>query len=173
MTSNYCFATSAVTSHNFTNQEIIDSNGFQVTVDVVFSEHENSEITIGVGQELGFDPNNFAPSNNADATVTVRDNEVEVQVFEAGVLVSSTTHATPIPAAFIENVKVDVETSSFAAASPAQLKVYVNDNPNYVPSTAFHWDGGANHIEVRGGAGVPDFDLGLPIEIDNLDIRPR
>ena len=72
----------------------------------------------------------------------------------------------------VENIQIDVETDSFFSGSPGVLHVYLNGNGSYVPPTAFTWDGGSNHIELRGGLGSSATNSGW-VELDNLIVRTR
>jgi hypothetical protein len=170
--SNYCNASSALTMHSFDGTEVRDAGGFTVAFDVIWSDIESSEITVGIGEELGNDPVHFLPSATADVTVSFRENEIEVRVYESGILQGGGTHPTTIAASELEHVRVDVQTDSFAAGSPATLRVYVNSNGSFVPEIPFNWDGGSNHIELRGG-GDSSTGNSIWVELDNLQIRTR
>ncbi len=166
----FCSGTSAVTEHSFTDIEIINAGGFQVSADIAWSDHPTSNLAIGIGEEAGSDPFNFNPTPSLDAIVDVYDSEIVVRIFDFGVITSVSTYPMPITTAGLDNVTVDVQTSSFAAGSPATLMVYINGNPNFVPPIDFTWDGGSNHIEIRGGTTT---NTDAMVALDTLAIRPR
>ena len=143
-------------------------------MDVASAAAVNSVLTIGVGEELGTDPTVFYPHLTADAIVNVRDNDVQVLLYDGGTNTLNTSHTMPVAAQFLENVTVDVITDSFAAGANATLNVIINGDPNLVPPVSFTWDGGSNHIEVKGSAGVGTNGGGINyVEIENLTISPR
>ena len=166
----YCFGTSAVTERSFTDIEIIDAGGFQVSADIAWAGHPDSNLAIGIGEEAGNDPSNFNPIPSLDAIVDVYEGEIVVRIFDNGSATSVTAYPMPVPTTALTSVTLDVQTDSFAPGTPATLSVYINGNPNYVPPTGFTWDGGSNHIEVRGGSTA---NTAAFVALDNLTIRPR
>jgi len=123
---------------------------------------------------LGPDPTNFQPHLTADAIVNVRDNEVQVLLYEGGTNTRNSPYTTPIPMLFVDNITIDVATDSFAAGANATLNVIVNGDPNLVPPIDFIWDGGGNHIEVKGSAGNATNGGGTNyVEIENIAISTR
>ena len=174
LTSDWCNGTSVVTMQSFDSPEIMNAGGFKVSVDVTTANDPNSAVSIGIGAEIGFDPNEFDPTLTADAIVTVRDNQLDVAVYDNGALVASSSYLTPFEVRFIDDFTVDVATSSFAPGAPATLAVIINGDPNFAPLINFNWDGGQNHIELRGSAGEIVEGTGpFKIALDNLSISPR
>jgi len=170
----WCWGTSAVTEHDFSDTVITDAGGFVVSAEVASAAATNSVVTIGIGEEMGTDPSDFYSHLTADAIVNVRDNEVQVLLYEGGTITRNSSYATPIPARFLSNVTVDVVTDSFAAGATATLNVIVNGDPNLVPPVDFTWDGGSNHIEVKGSAGDATNGGGINyVEYEGLTISPR
>lgn len=170
----WCWSTSVLTDYSFTDQSITDAGGFIVSVDVASAAAVNSVVTIGIGEEAGSDPLNFYPHLTADAIVNVRDNEIQVVLYDSGNVVLNNTFPTPIAAQFIENVSLEVITDSFGPEAPATLIVSVNDDPEFAPPIDFTWDGGSNHIEVKGTAGVATNGGGINyVEYDGVTISTR
>lgn len=170
----WCWGTSALTYHSFTDTEITDAGGFTVSADVASAAAVNSVVTIALGGELGTDPTVFYPHLTADAIVNVRDNDVQVLLYEGGTNTRTSSYTTPIAAQFIENVTLDVVTDSFAAGAAATMNVIINGDPNLVPPIDFTWDGGSNHVEVKGSAGNATNGGGVNyVEIESLAINPR
>jgi len=168
----WCWGTSALTNHSFTDSAITDAGGFTVSVDVASAAAPNSVLTIGLGGEIGTDSSNFYPHLTADAIVNVRDNDVQVLLYEGGTNTRTSSFTTPIPALFLQNVTLDVATNSFAAGAAATMTVIVNGDPNLVPPIDFTWDGGSNHIEVKGSAGNASNGGGINyVEVEGLTIE--
>ncbi len=167
----YCFGTSAVTSHSFTDADILDAGGFQVDVDLVKTNNPTANLAIGIGEEFVGDANNFNPIPSLDAIVDLFDNGIVVRIFDNGTATSVTTYPIPFAIDDIDSLMLDVQIDSFAPGSPATLMVYVNDISSFVPSTQFTWDGGSNHIELRGGTTEPAIEAS--VVIDSLTIQPR
>ena len=167
----WCWGTSALTGHSFTDTEITDAGGFKVSVDVASAAVTNSVLTIGLGGEIGPDPSAFQPHLTADAIVNMRDNEVQVLLYEGGTNTHNTSHTIPIPMQFLDNLSVDIVTESFAAGAAATLNVIVNGDANLVPPVDFIWDGGGNHIEVKGSAGNAENGGGTNyVEVEGIAI---
>jgi hypothetical protein len=170
----WCWSTSALTNHSFTDQAITDAGGFTVSVDVASAAATNSVVTIGLGGEPGADPTVFYPTLTADAIISVRDNDVQIALYDAGTNIRNSSYTTPLPVEWVENVTVDVVTDSFAADAPATLQVIINGDSSLVPPVDFTWDGGGNHVEVRGAAGVAANGGGINyVEIEGIAISPR
>jgi hypothetical protein len=170
----WCWSTSALTEHSFTDTVIADAGGFVVSLDVASAASQNSVITVGLGGELGTDPSTFYPTETADAIVSVRDNNVTIALYEGGTNTDNVSFQMPIPVSFISNLTIDVETVSFAAGAPATLNVVLNGDPNLIPPIPFTWDGGGNHVEIRGAAGIATNGGGINyVEYEGVSISPR
>jgi hypothetical protein len=170
----WCWSTSALTNHSFTDQAITDAGGFTVSVDVASAAATNSVVTIGLGGEPGADPTVFYPTLTANAIISVRDNDVQIALYDAGTNIRNSSYTTPLPVEWVENVTVDVVTDSFAADAPATLQVIINGDSSLVPPVDFTWDGGGNHVEVRGAAGVAANGGGINyVGIEGIAISPR
>lgn len=164
----YCLATSAVTEHSFHDLEIIEAGGFQVSVDIDWSDDATSGLAIAIGEEPVTDPANYGPNSTADARVDVVDNEVVIRLYDNGSIISVNSLATGTPISQLENVTLDVQTTDFGPNGQATLTVLVNGTA--VPPLDFTWDGGPNHIELIGGttALAP-----ASVAIDKLVVTPR
>ncbi len=165
---NYCTATSAVTVDDFNHPEIIDAGGFQVSVDIAWSDDATSGFAIGLGEDPISNPQNFNPIPSLDAMVDVLDNEVVVRLFDNGSIISVNSLTTGVPISLLENVTLDVETDDFGPSTQATLTVIVNGTS--IAPLDFTWDGGPNHIELRGGTTGMEPAM---VAIDNLVVRPR
>lgn len=170
--SDWCERTVAVTSASFADMSVTDSGGFSVSVDLESASESDSEIIIGVGGELGSDPNNYDPTLSADAAVSVRDNTVEIAVSD-GSGFQTTTHTIPYLISEVTNVTVSVSTADFQAGTSGSISVLINEDVSLaIPADSFVWDGGANHIQVIGAAGEPVAGTGTGhIEIGSLLIE--
>lgn len=170
--SDWCERTVAVTSTSFADMSVTDSGGFSVSVDLESASESDSEIIIGVGGELGSDPNNYDPTLSADAAVSVRDNTVEIAVSD-GSGFQATTHKIPYLISEVTNVTVSVSTADFQAGTSGSISVLINEDVSLaIPADSFVWDGGANHIQVIGAAGEPVAGTGTAhIEIGSLLIE--
>ena len=166
--SDYCVATSAVTDYSFNNPEILDAGGFQVSVDIAWSDDPTSGFAIGLGEEINNDPMNFDPTPSVDAMVDVVNDEAIVRLFDNGTIISVNSFTIGIPISELENVTLDVETDDFGPDGQASLTVIVNGTA--IPPLGFTWDGGSNYIEIRGGTTGTEPAM---VAIDNLVIRPR
>ena len=170
----WCWSTSALTEHSFTDSAITDAGGFVVSLDIASAAAQNSVITIGLGGEPGTDPSTFYPTETADVIISVRDNNVAISMYAGGVNTDNVSFPMPIPVAFMENLTVDVETASFAAGAPATLNIVLNGDSNLIPPVPFTWDGGGNHVEIRGSAGVAANGGGINyVEYEGISINPR
>ena len=172
--SDWSWYTSALTQYNFIDQAITDAGGFLISADIVGGASSNSRASISIGGEIGADPLNFHPHLSQDVVVHIVDSQVLVEVFENAAIIDSFQVETSLPFSAVQNVKLFVETSSFAAGSPGAVTVLINDNPSYdVPTASFTWDGGNNHIELRGSGGVAVNGSGTHhIEFGALEVSP-
>lgn len=169
----WCERTAGVTSSNYQDSTIIDAGGFSVSVEIFPTSESNKEISIGVGGEVGSNPNNYNPLDSANALVTLNDNAVTIETFD-GTELQSTTHAMPYIVDDVDKLTVYVETASFAAGASASIEIVINgDTSLTIPSASFEWDGGANHIQLVGAAGDPVAGSGTGyVYFDSLLIKP-
>jgi len=172
--SDWCWNTNALTLHSFTDAEITNAGGFMISADIISGAAVNSRASISIGGEIGSDPLNFHPEGTLDVVVHVIDAEVQVLAYESGALVDNIQVNTGLPFSSVNNVKLFVNTSSFAAGAPATVDVLINDDPSFnIPTVGFDWDGGNNHIGLRGGGGVGANGGGISyIEYGALEVSP-
>ena len=170
--SDWCWNTSALTLHNFTDTSIADAGGFVVSADIVQGADLNSRASVSIGGEIGSDPINFYPHLTVEAVVHVIDSQVLVEIYENGSVVNSLQIETGLPFSAVNNVKLIVRTNSFAAGAPGTIDVLINDDPSlHIPTASFIWDGGNNHIELRGSGGVSTNGSGIHyIEYGALEV---
>ena len=151
---NLCPRTSAVTQHSFVDSQITDAGGFVVSLDVLAGGSIGSVAEIALGSEIGNDPNHYTPALNSDFLLSVVDNDILLDTYTDGNQVRNTVQTT-LPFSEINNIKLFVKTDSFAAGAPATVDVLINDDPSLsIPTTAFIWDGGNNHIALGGSASI-------------------
>ncbi len=111
-----------MTYYSFTDVAITDAGGFAVSVDLASATAANRVVTIGLCGELDIDPTLFYPHLTSDAIVNVRDNDVQVLLYEGGTNMRTSSYTTLITAQFLENVIVDLPTDSFAVRAAATMR---------------------------------------------------
>ena len=143
-----------------------------MSADIVQGADLNSRASVSIGGEIGSDPINFYPHLTVEAVVHVIDSQVLVEIYENGSVVNSLQIETGLPFSAVNNVKLIVRTNSFAAGAPGTIDVLINDDPSLnIPTASFIWDGGNNHIELRGSGGVSTNGSGIHyIEYGALEV---
>lgn len=170
----WCDATSAITDHSFTGTAVTGDNGFQVSVNIKSAQVENSVASIAIGSEIGSDSSSFDTNQEADVIVSVSDNQVEIAIIEGGQINQQYTFPNSYLMSEVTNITAHVLTSSFRLFGRGDISVTINnDQANATPPTIFTWDGGNNHIELIGSAGVAVDGTGVNyVEFDQLIVSP-
>jgi len=166
-----CEDNSAVTQLNFDQAEIEVAGGFEVVLDMTSTADPDAELSIGIGEDPVGDPLFFNPSDSADAVLTVRDFEVEITTYDNGSPVT-TTRPTPFTLSAVDALVFDVELATQLPGENGNLNVIVNGNPGFIESIPFIWDGGSNHIELRGSR-TQAANGGTKVFVDRMTVRPR
>ncbi len=175
LSSDWCDGTSALTTQSFVGTEINDAGGFIVSVDVLSADAPDSTASIGVGNQIGIDPLNFDQTLTADAVISVSDNTVVISTDLNSSQQGTYTSSTPYLLSEVNNLRIEVIHTSFAANTSASIGIVINNNLSLsIPRRVFTWDGGDNHILLKGKAGTAVNGSGANyITFDNLLIRPR
>jgi len=166
-----CPRTSALTQHSFVDSSITDAGGFVISADVIGSATTNSVATIGIGGEFGNSTGFFNPQLAQDVIVFVYPDIIIIQTFNNGNITGSLAVPTGLQFSEINNIKLTVKTESFAAGAPGTVDVLINDDASLsIPTIAFTWDGGNNHIDVAGsGDGAVAYIEYGALEVSLLD----
>jgi len=154
-TGGLCPRSSALTQHSFVDSSIVDAGGFVISADVIGGASSNSVAAIGIGSEIGNNPDNYVPQLASDVMVLATDNRIVFETYSNGNVTGSTTVPMNLLFSEISNIKLIVKTESFAAGAPGTVDVLINDDASLsIPTLTFTWDGGNNHIELAGSAGL-------------------
>ncbi len=154
-TGGLCPRSSALTQHSFVDSSIVDAGGFVISADVIGGASSNSVAAIGIGSEIGNNPDNYIPQLASDVMVLATDNRIVFETYSNGNVTGSTTVPMNLLFSEISNIKLIVKTESFAAGAPGTVDVLINDDASLsIPTLTFTWDGGNNHIELAGSAGL-------------------
>ena len=84
----------------------------------------------------------------------------------------SITRPTPYTLNAVDTLVFDVELDRQSFGEPGNLGVVINGNPNFTESVPFTWDGGSNHIELRGSRRQTNSDS-VKVVVDRMVVRPR